>query len=56
VQEVKYLQTIGWRRAAVLKADRAERASHLLQQAAAPEQWAVNGGGRVSVITQSVAR
>lgn len=56
VQEVKYLQTIGWRRAAVRKADRAEHASHLLQQAAAPKQWAVRGGGSVSVITQSVAR
>jgi hypothetical protein len=56
LQEVKYLQTIGWRRAAVLKANRVERISHTLQQATAPEQWSVHGGSKVFVITPSVAR
>lgn len=56
VQEVKYLQTIDRRQAAVLKASRAERASQSLQQTTAPEKWQVHGGGTVSVITPSVAR
>lgn len=55
-KEIKYLQTIDQRQAAVLKAARADRVSQQLQQTTAPEQWPMHNGKLISVVTPSVAR